>query len=132
MADKYADILHLSRPISTRHLPMSNQDRAAQFAPFAALTGYDGVLAETARLTDRELTLDVGAEAELDEKLRIIRDTLHQCPQVTLTYFQPDNRKSGGAYVTITGRVKKLDEYENVLILSDGTAVRIDRICHIQ
>ena len=132
MAEKYADIIHLSRPISTRHLPMSNQDRAAQFAPFAALTGYDGVLAETARLTDRELTLDVGAEAELDEKLRTIRDTLSQCPQVTLTYFQPDHRKSGGAYVTITGRVKKLDEYENVLILSDGTTVRIDRICHIQ
>ena len=111
---------------------MSNQDRAAQFAPFAALTGYDGVLAETARLTDRELILDMGAEAELDEKLRMLRDELHQCPQITLTYFQPDNRKSGGAYVTITGRVKKLDEYENVLILSDGTTVRIDRICHIQ
>ena len=132
MSDKYADIRHLSRPVSTRHLPMSPQDRAAQFAPFAALTGYDGVIDETARLTDRERILAVGAEAELDEKMRWIRDHLGEQPGVTLTYFRPDGRKAGGAYVTVSGRVKKLEEHSGKLIFTDGTAVDLENICHIE
>ena len=132
MDEKYADIIHLSRPISTRHLPMPGSDRAAQFAPFAALTGYDGVIAETARLTERETVLDVGAEAELDEKLRYIRDHLSERPQICVTYFRPDSRKSGGAYLTVSGRVKKLDTYANLLVFTDNTPICIDRICHIE
>ena len=132
MCEKYEDIIHLSRPVSPRHLPMSHYDRAAQFAPFAALTGYDAVIAETARLTDGEMFLDVGAEAELDGKLREIREQLHQHPRVTVTYFRPDSRKQGGAYVTVSGRVKKIDEYAQTLVLTDNTAVDLQKICKIE
>jgi len=132
MCEKYEDIIHLSRPVSTRHLPMSNYDRAAQFAPFAALTGYDGVIAETARLTDGEMFLDVGAEAELDARLREIRENIHLHPQITLTYFRPDSRKSGGAYVTVSGKVKKIDAYTQTLVLIDNTAIELQKICKIE
>ena len=132
MCEKYEDIIHLSRPVSTRHLPMSHYDRAAQFAPFAALTGYDAVIAETARLTDGEMFLDVGAEAELDGKLREIREQLHQHPRVTVTYFRPDSRKQGGAYVTVSGQVKKIDEYAQTLVLTDNTAIDLQKICKIE
>ena len=132
MCEKYEDIIHLSRPVSPRHLPMSHYDRAAQFAPFAALTGYDAVIAETARLTDGEMFLDVGAEAELDGKLREIREQLHQHPRVTVTYFRPDSRKQGGAYVTISGKVKKIDEYAQTLVLTDNTAIDLQKICKIE
>ena len=132
MCEKYEDIIHLSRPVSPRHLPMSHYDRAAQFAPFAALTGYDAVIAETARLTDGEMFLDVGAEAELDGKLREIREQLHQHPRVTVTYFRPDSRKQGGAYVTISGKVKKIDEYAQTLVLTDNIAVDLQKICKIE
>lgn len=111
---------------------MSNYDRAAQFSPFAALTGYDGVIAETARLTDREAVLDVGAEAELDARLREIRETVHLHPQVTLVYFRPDQRKKGGAYITFTGKVKKLDADTQTLIFQDGTAIAIGLIYRIE
>ena len=132
MCEKYEDIIHLSRPVSTRHLPMSNYDRAAQFAPFAALTGYDGVIEETARLTDGEMFLDVGAEAELDAKLRQIREAIHTHPQVTVTWFRPDSRKQGGAYVTVSGKVKKIDEYNQTLVLTDNTAINLQSICRIE
>ena len=128
----YEDIIHLPHPVSTRHGAMSNLDRAAQFAPFAALTGYDGVIAETARLTDGEMLLDVGAEAELDAKLREIQETIHLRPQVTVTYFRPDSRKQGGAYVTVSGKVKKIDEYTQSLVFTDGTAIQLQKICHIE
>lgn len=132
MCEKYEDIIHLSRPVSPRHLPMSHYDRAAQFAPFAALTGYDAVIAETARLTDGEMFLDVGAEAELDGKLREIRENIHLQPRITVTYFRPDSRKQGGAYVTVSGRVKKIDEYAQTLVLTDNTAVDLQKICKIE
>ena len=132
MCEKYEDIIHLSRPVSPRHLPMSHYDRAAQFAPFAALTGYDAVIAETARLTDGEMFLDVGAEAELDGKLREIRENIHLQPRITVTYFRPDSRKQGGAYVTVSGRVKKIDEYAQTLVLTDNTAIDLQKICKIE
>ena len=111
---------------------MSHYDRAAQFAPFAALTGYDAVIAETARLTDGEMFLDVGAEAELDGKLREIRENIHLHPHVTVTFFRPDSRKQGGAYVTVSGRVKKIDEYAQTLVLTDNIAVDLQKICKIE
>ena len=132
VAEKYEDIINCTRPISTRHLPMSHYDRAAQFSPFAALTGYDGVIAETARLTDREVALDVGAEAELDEKLRQISESIHRRPEVTVTYFRPDSRKTGGAYVTVNGKVKKIDEYTQSLCFADGTAIPLGQIFRIE
>ena len=128
----YEDILYLPHPVSKKHPRMSMIDRAAQFAPFAALTGYDGVIAETARLTDGEMFLDVGAEAELDARLREIRENIHLHPQITLTYFRPDSRKSGGAYVTVSGKVKKIDAYTQTLVLIDNTAIELQKICKIE
>ncbi len=131
MSGKYDDIIHLSRPVSTRHTPMSRYDRAAQFSPFAALTGYDGVIAETARLTDRQVELDEGGKAELDEKLREIQTRISDMPQVTVTYFREDGRKDGGAYITVTGRVKKIDQYTQMLVFLDGSGIDIGQIYQI-
>ena len=130
--DDYKDIISMPHHRPQTRAPMPNLERAAQFAPFAALTGYDDVIAETARLTDGEMFLDVGAEAELDGKLREIREQLHQHPRVTVTYFRPDSRKQGGAYVTVSGRVKKIDEYAQTLVLTDNTAIDLQKICKIE
>ena len=124
MNNPYEDIMHLSRPVSTRHLPMSMHDRAAQFSPFAALTGYDAAIEETARLTDRQTELAESGKEALDKKIRAIQDAIDTMPEVTVTFFEPDLRKSGGAYRTITGQVKKIDEYNKALIFQDETAVQ--------
>jgi len=125
---RYDNIIQLPRHRSLRHSPMSNFDRAAQFAPFAALTGYDAVIAETGRLTDVQIELDEGGKAPLDEKLQIIREHLAEKPPVTLRVFCPDRYKSGGAYENITGHVKKIDPVSRVLVLMEGDIIPIDRI----
>ena len=124
MNNPYEDIMHLSRPVSTRHLPMSMHDRAAQFSPFAALTGYDAAIEETARLTDHQAELAESGKEALDQKIRAIQEEIATLPEVTVTFFEPDLRKSGGAYRTITGQVKKIDEYNKALIFQDETAVQ--------
>lgn len=124
MNNPYEDIMHLSRPVSPRHLPMSMHDRAAQFSPFAALTGYDAAIEETARLTDRQAELAESSKEALDKKIRAIQNVIDAMPEVTVTFFEPDLRKTGGAYRTITGRVKKIDEYNKALIFQDETAVQ--------
>ena len=129
---KYDDIINLPRPVSKKRSPMSNYDRAAQFSPFAALTGYDAVIAETGRLTDSQIELDEGGKALLDEKLQIIREHLAQQPEVKLKIFCPDSRKSGGAYEEITGNVKKIDPVARVLVLTGGEVVPMDRIYGIE
>lgn len=129
---KYDDIINLPRHVSPKRSPMSNYDRAAQFSPFAALTGYDAVIAETGRLTDTQAELDEGGKALLDEKLRLIREHLPENPFVTLTVFRPDARKSGGSYEKMTGHVKKLDPVTRCLVLTDGEVVPIDRIYGIE
>lgn len=129
---RYDDIIHLSRPVSKKRSPMSNFDRAAQFSPFAALTGYDAVIAETGRLTDTRIELDEGGKALLDEKLQTIREHLEEHPAVKLTVFCPDSRKSGGAYDTITGNVKKIDPVARILVLTGGEVIPIDRIYGIE
>lgn len=129
---RYDDIIHLSRPVSKKRGPMSNFDRAAQFSPFAALTGYDAVIAETGRLTDTQIELDEGGKALLDEKLQTIREHLAQQPKVKLTVFCPDSRKSGGAYETITGNVKKIDPVARILVLTGGEVIPVDRIYGIE
>lgn len=125
---QYDDIISLPHPVSGRRAGMSMLDRAAQFAPFAALTGYDGVIEETGRLTDFCTELTEGRKAELNEMLLAIREVLDQKPQVRITYFQPDDRKAGGAYVCTAGSVKKLNEYEGLLIFTDGRQIPIDQI----
>lgn len=129
---KYDDIIDLPRPESKKRARMSNYDRAAQFSPFAALTGYDGVIQETGRLTDSRIELGEDGKLMLDEKLRWVRWHLAQCPRVTLTCFQPDERKLGGAYVRIPGRVVKIDEYRGTLHLDTGAEVYIDSIYEIE
>lgn len=131
MNGKYEDIIHLSRPVSPKRIPMSRQDRAAQFSPFAALTGYDGMIAESARLTDRQAELDEGGKAELDAKLRDIQENIADSPRVSVTFFREDGRKDGGAYITVTGQVKKIDLYSRMLVFMDGTGIDIGSIYQI-
>jgi uncharacterized protein (UPF0248 family) len=106
-------------------------DRAAQFSPFAALTGYDAAIKETARLTDWRIELDESMQDALNDKLQIIADRLKEHPEIAVSYFQPDAKKSGGAYVTAAGPVKKIDDYERVVVMTDGTAIPIDEIISI-
>jgi len=125
---KYDDIIHLPHHRSKKHAPMPLIDRAAQFSPFAALTGHDAAIKETARLTDRKIELDEYEIAVLDEKLQEVREQLKNHPEIEVTWFQPDMRKEGGEYVTGSGKVKKLEEYTKTIIMEDGTRIRIEDI----
>lgn len=129
---QYDDIIRRERHVSPRHPPMSNYDRAAQFSPFAALTGYDAVIAETGRLTDAQIELDEGGKALLDEKLRQLRERLPEKPTARFLVFRPDARKRGGSYETITGQLKKIDPVARNLVLWGGEVIRIDRIYGIE
>ena len=131
MTDNYADIINLPHHVSSRHTPMSLLNRAAQFAPFAALTGYDEAVRETARYTDDEAELDEARLEILNERLRVLQSMQTEQPVVTVTFFQSDERKSGGAYVAATGSVKKIDDYERTVTLTDGSIIPIDRIVEI-
>lgn len=122
---KYDDMLHLPHPTSPTRPRMSMIDRAAQFSPFAALTGYDAAVKETARLTERKIELDEYEKQALDVKLAAIREQMGEHPEVTITYFQPDERKEGGSYQTVTGRIKKIDEYERQIVLVDGEKIKL-------
>lgn len=125
---RYDNIITLPRHVSLRHSPMSNFDRAAQFSPFAALTGYEAVIAESARLTDAQIELDEGGKALLDEKLQVLLAHLQEKPKVTLKVFCPDDYKSGGAYETVWGHIKKIDPVARCLVLTEGAVIPIDRI----
>lgn len=125
---EYEDIIALPHHVSASHPQMALADRAAQFSPFAALTGYEDAIDESARLTEEQIELDENAREELDEKLRQIRECGEAHPEITVTYFQKDARKDGGAYVTLTDRVKKIDEYARMISFMDGTVVRIENI----
>ena len=127
---RYEDIINLPYPRKPRR--MSNYDRAAQFSPFAALTGFEAAIQETARLTDRRIDLDEGGKALLDEKLRLIGENIQDAPEIRVTYFRPDLRKAGGAYVEKSGRVKKLDAYSRSIVFLDGAALRLEDISDIQ
>lgn len=130
MAEKfpYEDIVNLPPHISKKHPQPSMMDRAARFAPFAAITGYEEMVLEEARVTEERVDLDEGALSLLNEKLNMIQEFLDEEPEVTITYFEPDKKKSGGAYITITGTVKRIDEYEHLVILTDGKKIRIEDI----
>ena len=131
MTGPYDDILHLPHPTSKKHPRMSIAARAAQFAPFAALPGYGDAIKETARLTDQQLELDENEKALLNEKLQLLRQHLPGKPKITITYFVPDTKKAGGSYQTITGFVKKLQEYERRLIMTNGTIIPLDTIIEL-
>ncbi len=129
---KYDDIMNLPHHVSKRHPQMSALNRAAQFSPFAALTGHDAAIQETARLTDSFIELDENRKNQLDEQLRLVRENLDCRPEIEVTYFQPDEKKSGGAYVTLFGKVKKIDEYSRQVIFTDGKSIPIERIFSIR
>ena len=126
--NKYADIIDLPHHTSRTRPRMSVSARAAQFSPFAALTGYGAAVDETARLTDDMIVLDENAKAMLDGKLQMIAEHIGDHPEVTITYFEPDKRKTGGAYVSVTGQVKEIDEYERVVKLCNGGMIPIGQI----
>ena len=129
--NKYDDIINLSRPKS-KHPQMTLEQRSAQFAPFAALTGYEGQIKETARLTDKRLELDEEAKSILDTKIQIIKEKNDQQPQIAITYFIPDKQKEGGKYITIENKIKKINQYTNEIIMIDKTNIKIDEIIDIQ
>ena len=131
MNRKYNEIMGLPHHVSKTRPQMPMSDRAAQFAPFAALTGYDSAIKETGRLTDNRIELDEEALTALSMKLQFLMDAIDEEPEVEITYFKPDERKSGGAYLKITGIVKKLDEYERVLVLISGQKIKLDDIMDV-
>ena len=128
----YSDIINLPHhELTTRHrMPTAN--RAASFSPFAALTGYDEAVKETARLTSERIEIDDGAKEVLNEKLRIAVEKADEQPEITIVYFLPDKKKSGGAYVTITAVIKRVDEYERLVVLTDKSTIPIDDIYDIE
>lgn len=128
---KYDDIINLPHHESKKHPRMSNEARAAQFAPFAALTGYDDVIKETARLTSERIEINEELKAILDAKLQIIHDKISSKLEVTFTYFVPDTKKDGGSYVTVVGNVKKIDEFNQKVILENKTEIPISEIVEI-
>lgn len=132
MTKTYDDIIHLPRHVSTKHPHMALIDRAAQFSPFAALTGHNAAIKETARLTDERVELDESFKTVLGNKIHIIAEQLVEKPEIVITYFQPDEKKSGGDYVTATGTVKRIDEYERIVVMTDRTEIPIDSIIGIE
>ncbi len=132
MTDDYSDIIHLPHHQSRRHPQMPAEGRAAQFAPFAALTGYGSAISETARQTDEQVQLDDDDNDRLNQLMGQIADCISEQPSVTVVYFRPDGRKYGGSYETVTGRLKRIDDYERQLIMTDGTIISFGNIIDIR
>ena len=132
ISHKYDEIINLPHHVSKKHPQMSLHDRAAQFSPFAALTGHKAAINETARLTDEKQILSEDVIAKLNEQLNLIKENIGTNQTVTITYFVPDDKKSGGAYISHTGVVKKIDEYNHTVILTDKTVIPIEQISEMQ
>lgn len=130
--EKYADIINLPHHVSRKHEPMKEGDRAIQFAPFAALTGYQGEINETARYTDKKPELDDNLISQINDKLLFLRDRLTQQPEISVTYFKKDMKKSGGSYKTVTGYIRDIDLYKRTLIMSTGELLSIDTVLGIE
>lgn len=130
--EKYKDIINLPHKQSSKRPHMSLLDRAAQFAPFAALVGYDDAIKETGRLTDDRIELSEENLAALNSRYQILVDHLDEEPEVTITYFVPDIYKTGGSYITKTGVVKKLDAYERLITMTDGIKILMDDVLTLE
>ena len=128
----YEDIINLPHHVSPTRPRMSRADRAAQFSPFAALSGYGDAVKETARLTGRRIELDESTKAALDEKLRLLAEGTEDRPEAAVTYFLPDRKKAGGEYVTATGQVKKLDAVTQELVMANGRVIPIADIIEVE
>ncbi|WMC93472.1 hypothetical protein [Kineothrix sp. MB12-C1] len=132
MMREYDDIIQLPHYISKTRPHMAAIDRAAQFSPFAALTGHDAAIKETARQTDKRVELDEYLKDALRNRLQIIANRMKEHPQIAITYFQPDGKKDGGTYVTVINKIKKISEYERSIVMIDGTIIPIDDIISIE
>ena len=128
---KYDSIMNLPHHVSKTRPQMPMSDRAAQFAPFAALTGYDSAIRETGRLTDEKIELDEEALTALDMKFQLLMKAIDEEPGASVTYFKPDQRKDGGAYLTETGKIGKIDEYQRLVIMRSGVKIPMDDILQI-
>ena len=131
MKTPYDDIIHLPHHVSRNHPQMPMLDRAAQFAPFAALTGYEAAVGETARLTAERRELDAQEAEELNRRLVAIIARLPDRPEATIEYFVPDDRKAGGAFVSVTGRVRHISVPERTLVMEDGTVIPLDDVVSV-
>ena len=132
MNGKDDQIMGLPHHVSKTRPQMPMSDRAAQFAPFVALTGYDAAIKETGRLTDERIELDVEALSALDMKYQLLMEALDEAPEVTITYFRPDERKAGGKYVSAVGAVKKIDDFERRITMQDGAKIPMDDVLSIE
>jgi len=130
-SNPYADIIDLPHHVSKRHPQMPMEKRAAQFSPFAAMVGHDAAIRETARFTEEQMELSEDEKAVIDSKLQMLQAHIKEQPEVTVTYFQPDEKKSGGAYVTVTGSAKKIDDMKKLLILLKGITIPVNHILSI-
>lgn len=128
----YDDIINLPHHVSTKHPRMSAVDRAAQFSPFAALTGHEAAIAETARLTDARPILDESRKMELNDRLQIILEHISLKPETAITYFVPDEKKAGGSYHQVLGTVKKFNETGHTIVMENGTVIPINDILEIE
>ena len=129
--DEYDDIINLPHHVSKNHRQMPMEMRAAQFAPFAALTGYDAVINETARLTAQQVELEDYDNERLNRKYAELIENISEHPVITVSYFKPDKRKGGGAYVSKTGHIKKVDTYEQLMLMEYGTSIPLSAIVDI-
>lgn len=127
----YEDIIDMSHPVSSGHLPMPIPDRAAQFAPFAALTGYHDALREEARFIKDRIELDENMKELLDERLRQLQQRIKHRPRIVIRYFLPDDRKAGGTYVSAAGFPEKIDWHQHLIVLQDGTSIPIENIIEL-
>lgn len=132
MSGKYGDIINLPHPTSLNHPRMSLHDRAAQFSPFAALTGHHAAIAETGRLTDQRIELDESEIARVDAALQHLQELLPERPTVSITYFVPGERKSGGSYQTVTGEVKRIDAVSGMIQMTDRREIPIEDVFSIK
>ena len=128
---KYDDIINLPHHVSKKHPQMSLEARSAQFAPFAALTGYDEKIKETSRLTNERIEIDDELKSALDIKLQLIREEISNKPKITINYFVPDLKKNGGSYKIVTGKVKRIDEYKKMIVLENELEIAINEIIDI-
>ena len=131
MNNKYDEIANLPHHVSETRPQMPMSDRAAQFAPFAALTGYDSAIRETGRLTDERIELDEEALTALNLRYRLLMDALGKEPKVEITFFKPDERKSGGEYVTVIGAVKNIDDCERLITMQGGMKIPMNDVLSI-
>ncbi len=129
--NKYNDIINLLHHVSNTRKPMTLHNRAAQFAPFAALKGYDSAIKEEARITSKKIELDEELKTIINENIKLINNNIKENPKVMITYFIPDNKKIGGSYETIICNVKKIDNVNKFIVLTDNKRINFDNLLNI-